>query len=109
ANVFACPIVDLSTGFLDNAEHEHDLAARLELMAHEAHAFEVQALALVRRQKPPPAQVANVTRARRIRSKLKVLAVWGEFVQTNVEIKILLVRHKLESSGEQTTQLGSNR
>ena len=81
ADVLAGAVVNLPAGLFNHAEHSDHPAPRLQLTADQAHALEIQALALARRQQPAMAEVIDVARARPIGGELNVLALGRQLVE----------------------------
>jgi|HubBroStandDraft_1064217.scaffolds.fasta_scaffold218466_1 hypothetical protein len=105
--VFSRSVIDLSSGPLNNAEHQHNAAGSLQLMTHQSHTMEVPTLTLAWGQKPPVTDVASVAGSRLAKGKLKVLTARGQFIEGDVEVEVFFVGDELEPSGKKSADLRS--
>src|ERR1700704_2407974 len=88
ADVFPGAVVDLHVGLLDDVDQCDDSTARLDPAARQAHALEIEALALAGPQQPAILQTTDGACARRIRGQQHVLALRRQLVKRDVEVKI---------------------
>src|SRR6266545_4065115 len=105
AHILPRTVVDLASGLLDDAHDGHDPAAGLELLAHQADALEVEAMALARRQQAALAEVAVVADADPERRQLEVLAALRLLVERDVDVEVLLVRDEVEVARKESADL----
>src|SRR6266853_2446382 len=69
ADILTRAIVDLHVGLPDDVYEDYNPAARLRLTAGQAHALEIEALALARRQQVAIREISDSARARPIRGE----------------------------------------